>query len=229
MVPEQNSVTEQNSPSLRWAALGVVGTVVDKRISERQNNALRNHSAAVAALARLRRGAGKPPGSVGDILEYTLADEFAGPDSGDAATAAEIAAHISMTLHAVHQQSQPTPMHRRGYGLGHSVRRLRQELNYGEPGTPPDPVLRRFLTLGTADHLDELVHHTRGMIQLLRAQRIPLDYGVLADQLVRWQRPGGAAPIRLTWGRDFYRTHTTDNPPGGTTNTPASDSITDAT
>lgn len=204
------SVSEQNSSRAAWAPpLGRVGTIVDERIDRLQRDALKNRSAAVAALARLRRAVGKPPGSLGDILEYTLAPEFVDPHAGDTATPQEIAAHVSMTLYAVHQQSQPVWMHRRGYGLGRSIRQLRRDTGLGEPGSPPDAVLRRFHALGTADSLEELVHHARGMVQLLRGQQIPLDYGVFADQLVRWQEGGGPAKVRLVWGRDFYRPPTT--------------------
>jgi CRISPR system Cascade subunit CasB len=57
-----------------------------------------------------------------------------------------------------------------------------------------------------------LVHHARGMVQLLRAHAIPLDYAVLADQLVRWQTIDGPAAVRRVWGRDFYRTTSSDQP-----------------
>jgi CRISPR system Cascade subunit CasB len=186
----------------------VVGAVVERRIRLLQAGMLANRSASVAALARLRRAVGKPPGAVGDILEYTLADEFVHRGAGDAPTAAETAAHISMTLYAVHQQARTQRMHQRGHGLGRAVRTLHP----AEPGSPPDPILRRFQALGTADSLDELVHHTRGIVQLLRAKQVPLDYGLLADHLLRWQRPGGAAAIRLQWGREFYRTQPRDTP-----------------
>jgi CRISPR system Cascade subunit CasB len=188
-----------------------VGTVVDQRIRAIQAGVRANRSVGVAALARLRRGVGKPPGTVNDILEYTLAQEFVHPGAGDAPTTAERAAHISMTLYAVHQQSQGQPMHKRGEGLGRAVRRLIP----GDLGTQPHPVLRRFQALGTSDSLDELTHHLRGVVQLLRTKQIELDYALLADQLVRWQRPDGPASVRLMWGRDFYRTqvsHTTPDP-----------------
>lgn len=185
----------------KWRDLHTVGTVVHQRIQTLQEGVLANRSAAVAGLARLRRGAGKPVGSVHDILQYTLADEFVRPGAGDEPTIEETAAHISMALWAVHQQSQRARMHQRGIGLGRAVRRLHPE----EPGATPGPVVRRFQALGTADSLSELVHHTRGMVQLLRTKAIPLDYGLLADELVWWQRPGGAAAVRLRWGREFYR------------------------
>jgi CRISPR system Cascade subunit CasB len=187
----------------RWADLGVVGTVVHQRIGAIQARALRDQPSGVAALARLRRGVGKQPGDVQDILEHTLAPEFAEGATDDAPTAREIAAHISMTLYALHQQSQRLPMHRRGFGLGRSVR----QLNGPDVDGQPTAVRRRFNALGTADSLDELVHHARGMVQLLRAKAIPLDYALLADQLVRWQATTeGPAAVRRAWGRDFYRT-----------------------
>jgi CRISPR system Cascade subunit CasB len=192
-----------------YPSLGRVGAVVDDRIRKWQYGLLsgapqlRAHS--VAVLARLRRGVGKPAGSVADILSFTLADEFAGRDAPDGPTAAEIAAHIAMTLYAVHQQSQDKPMHQRGQGLGRAIRRLHPE----EPGSPPAPVVRRFQALVTSESLDELTHHARGMVQLLRAGKpggFSLDYGLLADQLLRWQRPGEPSKVRMIWAREFYRT-----------------------
>jgi CRISPR system Cascade subunit CasB len=194
----------------RWAALGAAGTVVHKRIGVIQIRALKNQPSGVAALARLRRGIGKQPGALQDILEHTLAPEFAEHAAGDDPTPREIAAHISMTLYALHQQSQHLPMHRRGFGLGRSVR----QLNGPDVDGPPTAVRRRFNALGTADSLDELVHHARGMVQLLRTKAIPLDYALLSDQLVRWQTPEeGPAAVRRVWGRDFYRTTTASDEP----------------
>lgn len=203
------NVSTAQAAQPKWRDLHTVGAIVHQRIQGLQEGVLADRSAAVAALARLRRGAGKPAGRLHDILQYTLADEFAHPGSGDAATAEEIAAHMCLTLYAVHQQSQRKPMHQRGYGLGRAVRRLHPE----EPTATPTPVLRRFQTLGTAQSMDELTHHLRGMVQLLRSSDVPLDYGVLADELVTWQRLGGASIVRLRWGREFYRTpHPGDTP-----------------
>jgi CRISPR system Cascade subunit CasB len=201
-------MSAEKAKTRSWPELTVVGTVVDQRIRALQAGMLANRSASVAALARLRRAAGKKPGDVNDILEHTLHDGFVSPGAGDTPTAAETAAHIGMTLYAVHQQSRSKPMHRRGHGFGSAVRVLHPT----EPASPPEPVLRRFHALGTADSLDELVYHARGMVTLLRAKQVPLDYGLLADQLLRWQQPGGPAAIRLHWGRDFYRTPRNDDP-----------------
>jgi CRISPR system Cascade subunit CasB len=177
-----------------------VKSVVDSKVSQLQRGYIANRSGDVAALARLRRAVGKPPGSVLDVLEFTYAPEFVGDPRNDAPTPAEVAAHMSMTLYAVHQQSQRQPMHRPGRRLGQAIRAL-----IPEQGSYVDhSVARRFAILGTADSLDELVHHLRGMVQLLRAGAVPLDYGLLAADLLSWQRSGPAA-VRLRWGRDFHR------------------------
>lgn len=204
-VVEGQSVAAPQQP--RWAVLTAVGEEVNARILPLQEGVLADRSAAVAGLARLRRGVGKPAGSVNEILQYTVSEKFAGPGAGDGPTPAETAAHVALTLYAVHQQSQHKRMHQRGYGLGRSVRMLHPE----DFGTVVPPVLRRFQALGTAQNLEELVHHLRGMVQLLRGRDIPLDYALLADELTLWQRRGGASTVRLRWGREFFRAPRTDD------------------
>ena len=179
-----------------------VSSVVDKKVRRLQNGYRNNQSAAVAALARLRRGLGKPAGSVLDILEFTHADELAG--TTDEPTFGETAAHLCLTLYALHQQSQSQPMHQSGHPLGRSIRAL-IPTSLGENYTGHS-VAKRFAMLGTADSAEELVHHLRGMVQLLRTNGVPLDYGQLAVDLVGWQAPGRRAQVRLRWGRDFHHT-----------------------
>ncbi|MFI7122188.1 type I-E CRISPR-associated protein Cse2/CasB [Amycolatopsis sp. NPDC049868] len=176
------------------------GAVAGARISALQQGYLSNRSDSVAALARLRRAVGKPPGSVFDVLDYTMAAEFVGDWRGDNPSWAEVAAHHAMTLYSVHQQSQRKPMHVRDRTLGTAVRRLIPESEY----KPTHAVARRFAMLGTADSLSELIHHLRGIVQLLRTASIPIDYGRLTEDLVTWQRDGGPERVRLRWGRDFH-------------------------
>lgn len=187
-----------------------VKSLVDAKIARLQNGYLANRSTDVAALARLRRGVGKPAGSVLDILEFTYAEEFVADPRLDEPTPAEVTAHLSLTLYAVHQQSQNKGMHRRTHRLGRSIRVLIPE---GHRSYVEHPVARRFAMLGTADSLDELTHHLRGMVQLLRTNTVPLDYGLLAADLLSWQRLDRRAGVRLRWGRDFHRSaQPTDTP-----------------
>jgi CRISPR system Cascade subunit CasB len=177
-----------------------IKSIVDSRIGGLQRGYLANRSDSVAALARLRRGVGKPAGSVLDILDHTVAPEFVYGWDKEAPSWAETAVHHAMTLYALHQQSQPRGMHQPGKRLGSAVRRLIS----GATIEPTHPIARRFAMLGTADGLDELIHHLRGVVQLLRTSKIPLDYGLLATELVTWQTPTGPPRIRLVWGRDFH-------------------------
>lgn len=197
--------TSTPGPTRPPRALGLVGGIVDDRITALQRGLLsptHRDANAVAALARLRRGAGKPTGSVLDVLEYTVSDRFWSGREDDPIGSAvterrENASHLAMTLYAVHQQSRATAMHRSGHGLGAALR-------LHDAGQGP-AVTQRFRMLGTAESFEELSHHLRGVVQLLRADSAPLDYGLLADQLVAWQ-DGGRSRVQLAWARGFYRT-----------------------
>ncbi|MFD3685732.1 type I-E CRISPR-associated protein Cse2/CasB [Nocardiopsis sp. NPDC058631] len=198
-----------------------VGALVDERVRELQGGYLKDLSAAVATLAKLRRGAGKPieavPELVGLTLDHRFYEAFAPQDPRT--EAAEAAAHEALTLYALHQQSKrERGMHKRGSGLGGAVRRLM-------PGGDIDePLRKRFVQAGSAaDHATRL-DRLRGIVSLLRAQDIPLDYGLLADQLHDARTPAGAARVRRAWGRGFqaYRSEQTDDtPPDAEPGTPA--------
>lgn len=164
----------------------------------------RGDSAARASLARLRRAAGREiaahPGVWGDFYDGFPA-ELVGSDDG--ASAYENAAFVTLTLFALHQQAQSRSMQVGGPAgrLGSAVRRL---------ATPNDPeeferaVLRRFQMLVTAEEFSEIVHHLRGLVQLLKNESIPLDHGRLAADLAALQLPGRATRVRLQWARDLY-------------------------
>ncbi|GAB3476981.1 type I-E CRISPR-associated protein Cse2/CasB [Amycolatopsis cihanbeyliensis] len=194
-----------SEPVTRTDALPTADQVAEfaaGRIRKLQHGVIGNRSESVATLARLRRAAGKEPGSVPDVLEYTLGPELTWPGAPNSPTHAETAAHLALTLYAIHQQALTERMHRDGgqFGLGRAARRLIP----GDLGERPHPVLRRFQALGTSADIGELAHHARGLVQQLRGQRIPLDYGRLARQLMRWQQPGGPEQVRLVWGREFF-------------------------
>ncbi len=88
-------------------------------------------------------------------------------------------------------------MHRRGRDLGGAVRRLMP------PGDIDEPLRRRFVQAGSAVHHATRLDWLRGIVQLLRAEDIPLDYGLLADQLHEARTWPGAERVRRAWGRGF--------------------------
>ena len=193
------------------------GRLVDRRIGGPRGLQTRlddNKSRrARGELAALRRGVSRSPGELPEIWELTRVEV---PDgAGDAPTWEEIAVHTAMTLYAVHQQSRTEPMFSPGVGLGSAAHDLvgRDEEN---------PSARaRFNALVTSTTVAELRHHLRGFVSLLRARGFALDHAMLADDVLRFQQPGGAKQVRLTWARQYYSLPAESQPADGTV--PASD------
>ncbi len=182
--------------------LGEAGRLVDWRIGGprglqgRYCSKNRKEALARAQVAALRKGVSRSPGELPEIWELTRVEV---PDgAGDAPTWEEIAVHTAMTLYAVHQQSRTEPMFSPGVGLGSAAHDLvgRDEEN---------PSARaRFNALVTSTTVAELRHHLRGFVSLLRARGFALDHAMLADDIVGFQRPGGAKKVRLNWARQYY-------------------------
>jgi CRISPR system Cascade subunit CasB len=181
----------------------------------------------VAALARLRRGAGRAAGETPDLWSLIDTDPLHTPAEGTRPLSerelvrAENALHAALTLWALHQQSRGTPMHRRHTrerpgGLGAAVRRLMPADGVDEP------VRKRLVRAGTAPDLVTLTQRLRDIVALLRRDDIPLDYALLAGQLYLWQWPDGPAAVRRRWGRSFHEQRLT-RPAADETTTPDSD------
>jgi CRISPR system Cascade subunit CasB len=185
----------------------VAGSVT--RLQERYLAQPKAVASAVAALARLRAAVDEPPGASYIVLDETrVPEELLESQAGDEPTPKERAKHAAMALYATHQQSlRDTRMHVDGVTVGQAVNRLanKSKSEGGDPGSRRVAVLRRFAALGTASSYEELVHHLRSLIRQLRDERIGLDYGLLADDLERFQRYAGPDDVRALWGRDFYR------------------------
>lgn len=207
-------------------AQGPVGVTVDRCIRRLQKGYRDDRPSAVSTLARLRRGAGRPAHDVQDLWGLTGTEELAGvlaelPDDERRRfdhDLAEEALHLAVTLWALHQQShREADMHVAGRGLGRAVRLLMSPAA-GQAGAGPvsddggkrvepelnEPLRRRFVRVGTASSIDSLAQRLREIVLLLRRDGIALDYGLLADQLYRWQLPAFTAEIRREWGRDFH-------------------------
>lgn len=155
-----------------------------------------------AALAELRRGVGHVPGELpelwGSFLQEMPSDFFS--QSGEP-TAAEWAVYLALTLFALHQQGQEKPMWAPKIGLGKAVRRLSDK-----KGEEPEEsgAYRRFCALITAGSMEEVSHHLRGLIQLLRSESLPLDYPQLAQDLFLLQFADSAPRVKLRWGQDYF-------------------------
>lgn len=161
-----------------------------------------------AKMAEIRRGAGKAPGELpaawGILFQGLPEDMYA--KSGQP-TKAEWAIYTALTLYALHQQGSDRPMQEKDMPLGRAVSRLCHNADGKYTQDDRERIERRFFPLATADSMAELTHHLRGIVQLLKAEKIPLDYPALASDLYRYQLLDGANAVRLKWGQDFYRYH----------------------
>lgn len=206
------SVRDEKEPQERLP-LGT-GAFVASQVSRIQGGYTRRPQApwARAALAQLRRGLGREPGAVPEILELTVNPDPAHPGF-DEPTRDERAIHVAMTLYGLHQQSQSAGMHVPGVRFGAAVGGLRFAGGVENPG-----VARRFQALGTATNLEELVYHARALVTLLRSAGRGFDYGGFAEDVSSFQTPGRADRVRLRWGRDFYRVSPPEQTPSAASN-----------
>jgi len=196
------AVAEQTARK-KWARRrGKLGEHVAGVVGGLQARATRDQPdpEAVGALARLRRGVGREPGS-----DYTLERYLLVPERlirylpADGPADEEYAAHDAVTLYAAHQQSQNRPMHATDIGLGIAISQLVNKAD------GPEGVRRRFAALGTASSSPEAVYHLRSLVTMLRGAEVPLDYGLLADDLLELRKPDGSTRVRAAWGREFFR------------------------
>lgn len=184
--------------------MGVTRKYVEACMSRQIGRLLntQNDSARRADLARLRRGIGLHPGADPELWAAflnELDEEMYSPDGKP--TYAEWAVYIALTLFALHQQGSDTrekPMSRDEQKLGKAVADLIKGPDDEER------VRRRFNTLATSDSIEELSHHLRGMVQLLKAGGIPVDYPRLAGDLYEFQFIDRRDAVKLRWGQDFY-------------------------
>lgn len=147
-----------------------------------------------AAFAKVRRGAGKEPGTVPEMWKFHLHLEG---DETDWRTNAE---HHALVLFGFHQQSSSTRVHSKGARLGSAIWKLRDRFS-------ADAVDARFFRAVTAVDLDELALHLRGLVMQLRSlDPVPaIDYSALVEDLTRWQNPDQIDRIRRKWGSQYHR------------------------
>jgi CRISPR system Cascade subunit CasB len=168
------------------------------------------------ALAALRRGAGREPGSVPEMWRYytTLTE-------GGGKTFRLQAEHEALVLFGFHQQGRIASVHVEGVSIGRALRRLKTSGRYSG-----DALDRRVAAAATASTLGELAVHLRGLVQQMRAAKVDqLDYTRLFRDLLSWQYPGGAARVRRQWGAAYFaltpKTPTDpSNAPGAATDDP---------
>lgn len=176
-----------------------VAELVDRRVDSLLSQLKADSGSARATLATLRNAITDTPGSKPELWDITSVHMTDGEVVSDDPTWDEIAVHSALCLFARHQQSRSEPMHRAGFSFGQAAKRLvlaRQEEETGG-------VRSRFNAAATSISVEELVRHLSSIVAQLRDENIPLDYGALAEDIFRFQVPGGANTVRLHWARQY--------------------------
>lgn len=160
------------------------------------------NSSARKQLSDLRRAVGQNPAKNPLAWQYVISpeeDEVFPEDAKyrqqDQPTRKELAAYSALALYAVHQQSEQRKMHAAGRYFGTAVGQLVSR------GTPS--IKRRFDSLMQARTFEGIMYHARTLVQLLKQQEIPFDYGKFAADLAKLQDPKTKAQVITRWSRDF--------------------------
>ena len=164
-------------------------------------------------MAKIRRGMGRAAGDVPEMWPYyqvVIPDHAAA--AGTRRTPELDAEHAALTLFAVHQQSQSTPMHKDKEHIGTALLKLRGSKQFA---ANPQALDERVNAAATASSVTELVHHLKGLVTLLRGQQLPFDYTLLVHDLADWRWASSRTRIRRQWGAHYFawnRADDEDNP-----------------
>lgn len=152
-----------------------------------------------AALAALRRGLGKPPGTVAEMHRHVVPVLGAGADA---------AAYLVAALFGLHPVSWVGPSNPRRSNFGVSLARLRAAVGVsGEAG-----IERRVIALLNADP-DDLASHLRHAVALLRAHDIPVDWARLLRDARGWDHPDRW--VQRNWAHAYWAAQPADVARGG--------------
>ena len=177
-------------------------SLVYKVVDDRIGILNANDAWSKANLAKLRRGSGKDIASSPDTWEMVLGNlpyQLKGIDSnfGFQPSMAEYAVYTALTLYATHMQGKNQSMSIKGRSFALGARMMMSKTN-------PEGVKRRFASIITSSDVNELAHHIRGLVQMMRQTDIEFDYPAFARDLYYFQHPNKTRDVLLKWGQDFY-------------------------
>lgn len=154
-----------------------------------------------AVLAGLRRGAGRPPGTVPSMWGYYSEDPEKGWPRVGAMSARFAAEHYALVLFGFHQQGQRQPVQQKGSALGKALKRLHTERRFSK-----DAIDRRFHGAISSDEINDVAYHLRALVAQFRSLKsvVRLDYARLVDELANWPDPQGRDRVRRRWGLDYH-------------------------
>lgn len=175
---------------------------VSHKIQKLYSSYSAGNSSAKKQLSDLRRAVEQNPAKNPLAWQYVISSDKDScfPEkqeyrTSDAPTRTENAIYSALALYAVHQQSEQRIMHASGLPFGNAV----GQLVYRR--TPS--IKRRFDSLLQARTFESATYHARSLVQLLKQEEIPFDYGRFATDLAQLQNPSTKSGVITRWSRDF--------------------------
>jgi CRISPR system Cascade subunit CasB len=144
-----------------------------------------------AALAALRRGLGKPPGTAPETFPHVVPN--LPPDPSPRLERAYYLVASLFALHPVHWERPAGDRTVTDLGASFGLLAQRSSNSAG--------VERRFLHLLLA-HEEELPGHLRHIIGLFKAHEVPVDWVRLLRDLPRWDHEDRT--VQRRWARSYY-------------------------
>jgi len=142
-----------------------------------------------AAMAALRRGLGKPPGTEAGMHPYIL-PWLGGIRDGWQENVFYVVASLFASWHQGKLGSFPNPPR----NLGASLARLRDE---------SDSIEKRFIALLNS-HEDDVAQHLRHAVGLLRSKDVLIDWPQFLRDLRGWGWESRS--VQRAWARGFWKT-----------------------
>jgi CRISPR system Cascade subunit CasB len=158
---------------------------VQRFVANLRRLADRDDGPARAALAKLRRGLGKPPGAALETLAVVQPRLPQGLSLRE-----ESACYLVASLFAEHPQPGG------GGSLGRAFALLAQKRQ-------AESLEKRFVALLNAEE-EDLPEHLRHAVSLLKAEGIAVDWACLIDDIQRWGHPDQRSWVQRQWARDFW-------------------------
>lgn len=142
-----------------------------------------------AALAALRRGLGKPPGTEPEMHRYVLHPRVSLASNDNE----EDVRYLVAALFALHTENTTEPGN-----LGQHVARL----SAGE-AEPAPAVERRFNAL-LDSRFENLYRTLPPLIRLLKSKNVKVNWARLLNDLKQWQYPDSRHEVQRRWAQDFW-------------------------
>ena len=169
----------------------------------------RDRPSTKGLLANIRNSINKDSSFNMDALAYVfenIPDEFLGLGKG--LNDYEKAILTAVQMYALHQQAKTESILKIDYKEREGRQNLGDSLKSMRKNNDDDKAIdRRFNAMITSSNFDELSHHLRQMIKLLKAKSdAKVDYASLADDLY-WFLKNQRQGIKIKWSRSYYKSN----------------------